>query len=154
MTLTKVYIYLCIYLFIYLLTREFVGNWVSLAAFGSETFSHAVLRKMSRMIEIYFWAVYYKLLAQVKGKGARLQFMTKAWVALGESFYLCRLKNHKMRSRNRKGKLLVKPSRVALVRSSGQYFDTLRTEVDQIPEVDIRKYKFTHAFSEDWISRS
>ena len=25
------------------------------------------------------------------------------------------------------------------MRSSGQYFDTLRTEVDQIPEVDIRK---------------
>ena len=44
-----------------------------------------------------------------------------------------------MRSRNRKGKVLVKLSRVALVRSIGQYFDTLRTEVDQIPEVDIRK---------------
>ena len=64
-----------------------------------------------------------------------------AWVALGESFNLCRLKNNntKMRSRNRNGKLLVKPSSVALVRSSGQYFDTLRTEVDQIPEVNIRK---------------
>ena len=44
-----------------------------------------------------------------------------------------------MRSRNRKGKVLVKPSRVALVRSIGQYFDTLKTAVDQIPEVDIRK---------------
>ena len=25
------------------------------------------------------------------------------------------------------------------MRGSGQYFDTLRTEVDQVPEVDIRK---------------
>ena len=62
--------------------------------------------------------------------------MVRTW---GKFLSLPAKKNTKMRSRNRKGKVLVKPSRVALVRNIGQYYDTLRTEVDQIPEVDIRK---------------
>ena len=46
-----------------------------------------------------------------------------------------KIKNTKMRNRNRKRKLLVKQNKVTLVGGSCQCFDTLRTEVDQIPEI-------------------
>ena len=54
---------------------------------------------------------------------------------LRKVFIFAGQKTTKIRNRNRKRKLLLKPRRVALVGGNCLCFDTLRTEVDQIPEI-------------------
>ena len=54
---------------------------------------------------------------------------------LRKVFIFAGQKTTKIGNRNRKRKLLLKPRRVALVGGNCFCFDTLRTEVDQIPEI-------------------
>ena len=66
-----------------------------------------------------------------------IEFLPKAWVALGKSFHLCRLKNHENSKPQPEEKTFsqIEEGRTSnLVGVNCRCFDTLRTKVGQKPE--------------------